>query len=170
MFQGKKKGSFSGNYGGHEQFNHDADSLERHRKAIEEEGEGEEGEEDSEVDDDTLKLTDQDFKDGRTALHIAAARGDMHTVKNLLKVVMDGGQESDILHARDINNWQAVHEAARGGHLEVLMYLVERGADLSAMTKNGGTPLWWAHKMLREDHPVIKYLAEIGAPSKSDAE
>jgi hypothetical protein len=27
-----------------------------------------------------------------------------------------------MIHARDANGWQAIHEATRGGHLEVLLF------------------------------------------------
>jgi len=45
-----------------------------------------------------------------------------------------GGKHTDIIHARDENGWQAIHEAARGGFLEVVQYLVMLGADITATT------------------------------------
>lgn len=99
-----------GKVGGHEHDNHDEETikrhLDRHEKANEEEqledptfyidnyaeeeeeGEGEEGEEGKEP-------------DGRTALHVAAADGDLKEVEHLLK-----NPDSDILHSRDENGWQ----------------------------------------------------------------
>lgn len=66
----------------------------------------------------TLKKTlMQDNIDGRTALHIAAMNGNIDIVEKLLEVV--NGKKSDILYARDINGWQAIHEAARANQLEV---------------------------------------------------
>ena len=142
---------------GHEQSNHDAEELRRHKDAIEEEDSSAVG-----------ALS----KDGRTALHIAASRGDLTTVERLLKqVVVEGStesSESDILHARDANNWQAVHEAARGGHLSVLVYLVSHGADLTAKTKGGGSVLYWARRALDYNHPVIKYLEDHDAPDTEE--
>jgi Ankyrin repeats (3 copies) len=176
LFHGVKK-VIGGNIGGHEQHNHDLDEIRRHQREIEGEGGFEDPqmdpfEEDDEAEEAAFerKLTEQDLKDGRTELHIAAAMGDIHTVRRILKVVVEGsGADSDILHARDANNWQAIHEAARGGHLEVLEYLVNMGADLAAKTNKGGTPLWWAKKTLQWGHPVIEYLQNIGAPDESDA-
>jgi Ankyrin repeats (many copies) len=57
-----------------------------------------------------------------------------------------------------------IHEGARSGHLEVVKYLVENGADVNAKTtKGGGTPLWWAKQNLEDEDPVISFLESIGA-------
>ena len=150
---------------GHEQTNHDAAELRRHKDAIDSEEEAEAGEEGEDL---GAVLR----KDGRTALHIAAAKGDLLAVQRLVSpVVVEGStssSESDILHARDANDWQAVHEAARGGHLSVLVYLVSHGADLTAKTKGGGSVLYWARRSLDYDHPVIKYLEDHDAPETEE--
>ena len=118
-----------------------------------------------------IHLEEKDIRDGRTALHIAASRGDLKAVQRILKVVVEGAMaESDILHARDANNWQAVHEAARAGHLAVLQYLVDMGADLSAQTRGGGSVLYWARRALTDSHPVVRYLEEQGAPETEEVE
>mmetsp|Transcript_4113 Transcript_4113/g.8317 ORF Transcript_4113/g.8317 Transcript_4113/m.8317 type:complete len:94 (-) Transcript_4113:168-449(-) len=59
----------------------------------------------------------------------------------------------------------ALHEAARGGHVDVVEYLLERGLDINQRTHKGkgGSPLWWAKKIHGDDHPVVKYLKEKGA-------
>jgi ankyrin repeat protein len=64
----------------------------------------------------TIPLVHDDI-DGRTALHLAAMTGNIDSVEKLLEVV--NGKKSDILYARDINGWQAIHEAARANQLEV---------------------------------------------------
>jgi ankyrin repeat protein len=58
-----------------------------------------------------------------------------------------------------------LHEGARAGHIEVVKYLVENGADMNHRTQNGsgGTVLWWAKKELDQDHPVIDLLESMGA-------
>jgi len=38
------------------------------------------------------------------------------------------------------------------------------GADIGSETTNGGTVLWWARRVLPEDHEIIHYLESIGAP------
>ena len=56
----------------------------------------------------------------RTALHLAAMDGDFAKVENLLTRMSGGSVDVDLLNAADNNGWQAIHEAARGGHLDVL--------------------------------------------------
>ena len=155
---------------GHEQTNHNPEELRRHKDAIDLEEEAREQEEDLKED---LSVEGYLSKDGRTALHIAASRGDLVTVQRMLNAVgvVEGSasaSESDILFARDVNGWQAVHEAARGGHLSVLVYLVSKGADLTAKTKGGGSVLYWARRSLNENHPVIKYLKDHHAPDTEE--
>ena len=67
------------------------------------------------------------------------------------------------------NNWHPIHEAARGGHTEVVKELVEKGgADLGVMTYQGGTALWWARQVHGDRHEVVKYLESIGAPDEGE--
>ena len=51
--------------------------------------------------------------------------------------------------------------ASENGHLEIVKYLVERGADLNAKANSKSTALIYAYK---EDHlEIVKYLVEHGA-------
>jgi ankyrin repeat protein len=148
--------------------------LRKHRERIESEAQTEEEdpgefydeEEEEEVEE--VEKAPVNVKDGMTALHVAASDGDLDTVVLILSSFesgsVSGSDNYDMLHARDANDWQAIHEAATAGHLEVLKYLVDKGADVGAMTKEGGSVLWWAKKSLEKDDPVIAYLEEIGAP------
>jgi Ankyrin repeats (3 copies) len=150
---------------------HHQEELRKHRDAIEAKGKAAEEEEEEEEDEEDIELVKQQkMVDGMTALHVAAAEGDLLTVISLLRSFesgsVSGSSNYDMLHARDANDWQAIHEAASAGHLEVLKYLIDKGSDISAMTKEGGTVLWWAKKMLDKSDPVIAYLEEIGAPDK----
>lgn len=103
--------------------------------------------------------------------------------------IAGNGKLSDLIYSyqlsplsiirRDENGWQPLHEAARGGHLNVVKYLVEQGSNIDSRTGNGGTGgsvLWWAIRFHGEDHPVAIYLKEQNAVStppkgfKEDAE
>jgi len=44
------------------------------------------------------------------------------------------------------------------------------GADIGSETTNGGTVLWWARRVLPEDHEIIHYLESIGAPDSWSGE
>ncbi len=146
--------------GGHEHDNHAEHVAKKHMEKYDKHKEPEEEISDEEERQQEAKSADEPREpSGRTALHAAAATGDLQTIDHLLR-----NQNSDILHAKDENQWQAIHEAARGGHLETLKFLIDKGADIGAVTSNGGTALWWARRSLDEDHELIKYLVEIGAP------
>jgi len=68
------------------------------------------------------------------------------------------------VNAKDTNGWRPLHEGARGGHLDVVKYLVENGADVNATTgSDGGTALYYARRVLEENHPVISFLESLGA-------
>jgi ankyrin repeat protein len=58
-----------------------------------------------------------------------------------------------------------LHVAARLGHLDVVKYLVELGADVNSRTRNhdGATVLWWAATYIGDDHPVVEFLKSRGA-------
>jgi len=93
--------------------------------------------------------------------HYAAASGDLDLVKQVAK------EDRTSLKKADQNGWQPIHEAARGGHVDVVKYLIEEhGADMNARTGPGGSglsPLGLALEHHDEDHPLIFFLREIGA-------
>ena len=97
------------------------------------------------------------FQTGSTAAHEAAREGDFESLEQVLNAL------EDIVNKKDANGWTPLHEGARGGYLEVVELLVEKGADINEITANGETPLYWAGK---NDHgPVAKFLEELGAIS-----
>ena len=61
---------------------------------------------------------------------------------------------------------QPIHEAVRGGHLELLTYLIEEEeADVDIRTHDGlgATPLNIAKREHGMDHPIYLYLLDSGA-------
>ena len=153
-----------GKIGGHEQFNHEPAELERHMaRHRDKQGDEEEGESVEDRREHMKRYVPSGKGDGRTALHQAAAKGNLERIEEMLSV-----NSAEIIHSKDENQWQPIHEAARGGHLDVLKYLIDMGADIGSKTSNGGTPLWWARKVLDEDHEVVQYLLGIGAPDEGD--
>ena len=139
------------------------------------------------------KVGDTD-REGKTALHHAAAGGNTEAVKLLI----EGGAEVDpkdtlygrtplhnaaysgnaataavlLAHGANISaadnaGFQPIHAAARGGNLPVLKFLLEKGADIAAMESHGGTPLHRATMDGRLD--AVNLLLAQGAPvGKSD--
>jgi len=107
----------------------------------------------------TKKTTVVSGQQQAMTVHTAAALGRLEVLKIMEK------NDPDVLTKGDDNGWRPIHEAARGGHEDVINYLVRKGADVNERTNNGrgGTPLWWAEQMLDEDHPAIQILRGAGA-------
>ena len=91
--------------------------------------------------------------------HAAAQRGD---VERLAKIA---AENDEFLVLQDRNGWQPIHEAARGGHMDAMDFLVAHGVDINARTHHGkgSTPLNVAIHSLSEQHPVAQYLISMGA-------
>jgi len=103
------------------------------------------------------KSQPRSFTTGSTEAHYAAQSGNLEGLQEAIK------KKKTIVNAKDENGWTPLHEGARGGHLEVVKYLVEAGADVNTTNKQGATPLWWAKHQHGQDHPVIEFLESIGA-------
>ena len=69
-----------------------------------------------------------------------------------------GKTDPEELTAMDENGWQPIHEASRSGSLDVIQYLVFSGADPTATTYQGLTPLSLVLEYYGEDHPAVKFL------------
>ena len=91
-------------------------------------------------------------------LNEAAARGDVRTMKALLK------EYPYTARRKDVNGWTALHEAARAGHQDAVKLLIDFGARIGAQTNRGESPLWWAKRSLPDGHTLIPYLIQLGAP------
>lgn len=104
------------------------------------------------------KSARKSFTTGSTSAHAAAREGKVDEIQQEIK------KNKAVVNAKDENGWGPIHEAARGGHLEVVKLLIENGADFNAKTAgSGGTVLWWAKQTHGDDHPVIDFLEELGA-------
>lgn len=59
----------------------------------------------------------------------------------------------------------AMMTCARGGFIDIVRYLVESGANIHERSHEGrgGTALFYGRDAHGEDHPVYKYLVELGA-------
>jgi Derlin-2/3 len=102
-------------------------------------------------------------EDGATRAHIAAKTGDLEQLRTLS--ASPEGRAS--LAAKDRNDWQPLHEAARGGYVDVVRFLLEFDdiVDMNARTQGGVGPnaLWLAESSHGSEHPVSRCLQEIGA-------
>ena len=91
------------------------------------------------------------------ALHIAAADGDISMIVELLK---RGANVNTVSGPR---KWTPLHYAVENGHEETCEFLMNRGADIEAFSKNGFTPLDLAAakgnmgicKLFVREHPKV---------------
>ncbi|XP_061579713.1 BRCA1-associated RING domain protein 1 [Cololabis saira] len=91
---------------------------------------------------------------GETPLHLAAIKGDVDAVKELL------GQGADP-NLKDNAGWTPLHEACNLGYLAVVEELVSRGALLNTPGYENDSPL---HDAVMNGHPaVVKLLLQLGA-------
>lgn len=91
----------------------------------------------------------------RTALHVAAAAGDVEQVKRLI----NAGHPINAQHPS--GSLTPLHKAAGEGRADVVQVLVEAGAHLNYKTDNGQTPLHLAAKIGSVE--ICKLLIEAGA-------
>ena len=93
------------------------------------------------------------------AVHEAAAKNNINKLSKLAR------SDQSLLFTPDENGWEPIHEAARGGHKEVLEFLIDNGADIDARTHwgEGTSPLNIALQVHSDDHPVSEFLQGLGA-------
>ncbi len=91
----------------------------------------------------------------RSLLGIALARG----YRDMALFLIERGAELD--PGADHNQRTLLHEAARGGHPELISLLVENGLDVNAEDEYGNTPLLLATRPAHSQ--AVKTLIEAGA-------
>jgi ankyrin repeat protein len=88
-------------------------------------------------------------------IHELAQKGDLEGVKTLIE------QNPELVNARDKDSRTPLHWACRGVHLEVVKFLVEKGADVNAEDSNKVVPL---HSLaVRNSAKAIELLLAKGA-------
>lgn len=95
-------------------------------------------------------------------VQVAAQEGDLKALKDALK------DDPLLVHLKDENWWQASHEAARGGHNEILAFLAQEGAKMNSLTKTNATVLDIALSFHDVEHPVVNLTRSLGGVRFSD--
>jgi len=111
---------------------------------------------------DTAKMSEiKTYQQKITGTHTAASLGNLEMLKTFYQ------KDPASIHARDVNGWQPLHEAVRSGHVHVVKYLIQKGANVNVRTNkgSGGSPLWWSEKTHGSRHPMTKLLVKHGAKS-----
>mmetsp|Transcript_22989 Transcript_22989/g.50123 ORF Transcript_22989/g.50123 Transcript_22989/m.50123 type:complete len:433 (+) Transcript_22989:841-2139(+) len=86
-----------------------------------------------------------------------AAEGQVELLKEVFDV------DPSLIHWNDENGWTPLHEAARWGHVDLVNYLIENGADINHLTQGGSSPLHVAKIEQGEDHKIVAMLLSLGA-------
>lgn len=90
----------------------------------------------------------------------AVVAGDQATLEALLKLGID-------VNTSDATKSTALHYATKHGHLTIMRFLIEKGADLHALNQRLSTPLHLTEKNI----DAIRILLEAGAdPNLKDAD
>ncbi|KOC69442.1 Kinase D-interacting substrate of 220 kDa [Habropoda laboriosa] len=100
-----------------------------------------------------IQIDDRD-ENGSTALILAATKGKIHFVRELINHGAD-------INAEDGDNWTALLCAAKEGYTDVCIELLEHGADLEHRDMGGWTALMWATYKGRS--PTVTMLLAQGA-------
>ena len=85
--------------------------------------------------------------------HRHAPEGWMPTMKFLVEEL-----GADV-NARDLNGYNAVHHAAARGDNEMILYLVEMGADVTAVSRRGQTTVDMANGPVQRIQPFVETVA-----------
>lgn len=78
-----------------------------------------------------------------------------------LKNVAEALAENPDANIRGVGGYTAMHAAALNGHVDVIQFLVSRGAWLNPQLDTGETPLVLAQ--MAEQHTVVSLLLSLGA-------
>ena len=100
---------------------------------------------------DNLKLVQERYAHGDTALHHAARNGDQEIVEQLV------GSGADVNVTSDHGHFP-LYCAAGHGHVETTRYLVEHGADLQARLGDGKTVVEWLKQFADHDRRLKSCL------------
>ena len=105
---------------------------------------------------------DEEEGTGANGAHYASNIGDVET---LLHIIENPQHRAEMIHEHDNNGWLPIHEAARGGHHEIVKVLVDNGVDINERTDfgEGQSVLNLAYDYHEEDHPFIDFLVSLGA-------
>jgi len=87
--------------------------------------------------------------------HDAARRGDSSALKDILD------KNPKLVNALDQFGNTALHGAVEKGHIQIIKYLISKGADVNMKDREGRTPLYYAE--ITANTEVEELLKKYGA-------
>ncbi|UCE41429.1 MAG: ankyrin repeat domain-containing protein [Candidatus Aminicenantes bacterium] len=102
-----------------------------------------------------LVLYSPAFQSASDDIMEAAEKGDMSKVQSILQ------QYPDLINAKNDEQETPLHMAAKGGYINIVEYLLSKGADVNARNNDNQTPL--LHAAYYGKAPIVKLLLEKGA-------
>jgi len=95
---------------------------------------------------------------GKKPIHHAAYEGDLKKVKEIID------RDPNQINVQDVQGFTPLHLASGKGHIEIVEFLLNHGADTESETCTGHTPLMFAAWYARDGkYETIKTLLEHGA-------
>jgi ankyrin repeat protein len=96
-------------------------------------------------------------------LRVAASNGDLALVNSYIL------SKPEYLDRKDKSGWSALHMAVKGGHVPVVVYLLEAGAEFNAATNDNKLALSIAVERWGDDHAIPNLLRTAGAKLPHEA-
>ncbi|KAL7555320.1 hypothetical protein ACHAWF_019006 [Thalassiosira exigua] len=99
---------------------------------------------------------------GSNGAHYAANQGD---IEKLQHIIDNPQHRTGVIFEPDANGWYPIHEAARGGHQDIMELLVKEGVDVNQRTDEGEgfSVLNIVYRYWPEEEDLINWLITLGA-------
>jgi len=104
-------------------------------------------------------------EEGDTIIHQLAKYGQLDVLKEIIEdLIANKLDKNPIVNIKNKDHYTPLHYSAAKGHLPIVEYLCQQGADSNAMTLNHFTPLYQAS--MNGNLSVVECLIKFGANPK----